>query len=561
MFSETLLMSGWTLCADTLPEQEETARREGFSLPGALSLKEFSDLLGMDEEAQEEKTEERRGIRFSLPGMLPQGTRGEATLSRFIDFGRLSGKRASLEIDHLCGTGDILLGEKKLLSFSGGMQVSVDVSDALRLRRRQKLTIRFDDAQQAGVFGTALVHTVDGACFKTVHLSPDAARQILAVEAVIFVQTPGEYALRTAIAGTQEETPTPWRETRVRTDHPGTQTVQFSLSMRAPCFEAGKPYTPPVLKLSLYILPKGAKGQGMLSDARTMMTGYPGETPDAYVPLTPEECALAPDELIAQAKRLRVHALSVPERAGSLLFRRAALEGICLLVDAPADAPALQSPCAVKKTGGREIPVLSRAAACWQLCGMPAMPPIPDAHASDRELLLDAAGREIELSEQSKHTMEQLRGLTIRLRAEAARQGQYTGALCAPGEWREDAVAEAIAAAFEPMHLSVLPLRGAWWAQSFFSATLQAFIPEDERNGAYSAEAELLGEGGACIASFSRDVSHAEGPLGIIEGRLPDRACVLTLRTRLRRSGAVVKTQDFPVYVGVRGPLEAAFSM
>ena len=558
MFSEKLLMSGWTLCADELPEREETTRSEGFTLPGVQSLMAFSDLLGMD--AQEEAPQESKEMRFSLPGMLPKGTRGEATLSRVIDFGRMTGKRASLEIDRLCGTGEILLGDKKLLSFFGGMQASVDVSDALRLRRKQTLTIRFDDAQQAGVFGAALLHTVDSAYFKTVCLTPDAAHQTLAVEAVIFVQTPGEYALRTAIAGTQEETQTPWRETRVWTDHPGTQTVRFSVSMRAPRFEAGTPYTPPVLKLSLYILPKGAKGQGMLSDARTMMTGYPGEAPGAYVPLTQEECALAPDELIARAKRLHLHALAVPKEAGSLLFRQAALKGVCLLVDAQEDAPALQSPCAVKKRNGREVPALSRAAACWQLCGMPAMPPVPDANAADRELLMDAAGREIDLNEQTAQTMEQLRGLMIRLRAEAARQGQYTGALCAPGEWQEETVAEAIAQAFEPLHLSVLPLRGAWWVQSFFSATLQAFIPADERNGAYSAEAELLGEDGACIASFRRDISYAEGPLGILEGRLPEKAGVLTLRARLKRSGAVVKALEFPVYVGVRGPLEAAFN-
>ncbi|MBR5288057.1 MAG: hypothetical protein IKU34_05625, partial [Clostridia bacterium] len=133
------------------------------------------------------------------------------------------------------------------------------------------------------------------------------------------------------------------------------------------------------------------------------------------------------------------------------------------------------------------------------------------------------------------------------------------GALCAPGEWREETIAAALAAALEPLHLSVLPLRGAWWAQSFFSASLQVFIPPQERNGAYSAEAELLGADGARIAFFSRDVSGQEGPLGILEGRLPQQACVLTLRAKLKRSGAVVSMQEFPVYVGVRGPLEAAF--
>ncbi len=559
MFSEMLLMRGWALRAQELPEEMEETPSKGFALPGALSLREFSDLLGMDEGEQEETQAEGKEAVFSLPSMLPEGTRGEAALSREIDFGRLTGTRAVLEIDHLCGTGTIALGDKELLSFSGGMQVSLDMTDALRLRRKQTLTIRFDDAQQAGIFGTALVHTADSAYIEMLRLLPDAAHQTLAVEAVIRAERPGEYALRAAIAGTQEETQHPWRETRVQMDRTGTQSVRFSLSMRAPGFQAGCPYEPPVLKATLSLLPMNGKGLGMLADARTIMTGYPGDAPGAYVPITQEECALAPDELIARAKDMHISALSVPKKANSLLFRRAALEGISLLADAPADA-ALHSPCAVRKTDGQEMPAVSPAAACWQLCGIPSMPPVPDAQADDRDLLLDAAGRDVDINDpKTEQTMEALRALMIRLRAEAARQGQYTGALCAPGEWREAQIAGAIKAAFKPLHLSVLPLRGAWWANSFFSAAVQAFIPQEEMRGAYSAEAELLDGEGACIASFSRDVTWRDGTLGIIEGRLPEHACVLTLRARLRRSGAVVETQEFPVYVGVCGPLEAAF--
>ena len=380
MFQEMLLMSGWTLQADELPERMETARSAGFTLPGASSLKAFSDLLGTDEDEQEEQPETKEA-RFSLPGMLPPGTRGSATLSHEIDFARLAGTQAVLEIDHLCGTGAIYLGEKKLLSFSGGMPAAADVTNALRLRRKQTLSIAFDDAQQAGIFGTALVHTADGACIETVRLAPDEARQTLGVEAVIHAQRPGAYALRAAIAGTQEDESAPWRETCVQMEHDASQALRFSLSMRAPRFEAGRPYQPPVLKLCLLLKPQKGKGPGMPVDARTIMTGYPCKAPGAYVPLTEEDCAGEPDALIASAKSLHLRTLSVPEKTGSLLFRRAALEGVCLLVDTPHDAPALKSPCAVKHADSRKMTAVSRAAACWQLCGMPAMPPMP-AHST-----------------------------------------------------------------------------------------------------------------------------------------------------------------------------------
>jgi len=556
MFSETLLLHGWTLRADELPETDETVDNTGFTLPGALSLKAFSDLLGMDEDEPEETTD-GSGMRVCFPGKLPEGVRGKACVSREIDFGRMTGTRAMLEIDHLCGTGAILLGEKELLSFSGGMDAAVDVTDALRLRKKQTLFIRFDDAQQAGIFGAALLHAADGAYLETVRLSPDAARQTLGVEVVVRAEKAGKFALRAALAGTQEQTQTPWRETGLQMDRAGVQTVRFAMVMPAPCFAAGQRNDLPVLKLALHVLPESGKGPGMTADARTIMTGYHGQTPGAYVPLSREECALAPDELIAYAKSLHVHALYVPERTSGLLFRRAALEGVCLLTQA---AP--ENPCAARMEEGRALPPVSRAGACWQLCGMPSMPPMPDAQATDRELLFDAAGREIDPDEmEAAQTINALRTLMMRLRAEAARQGQYAGPLCAPGEWREREIAGAIRTAFAPLHLSVLPLRGAWWAQSFFSATIQAFIPQEERNGAYSAEAELLGADGTSIASLRRDIARLDGPLGIIEGRLPDKACRLTLRARLRRSGAMVLEEEFPVYVGVRGPLEAAFAL
>ena len=44
-----------------------------------------------------------------------------------------------------------------------------------------------------------------------------------------------------------------------------------------------------------------------------------------------------------------------------------------------------------------------------------------------------------------------------------------------------------------------------------------------------------------------------------VEAQLPEHACVLTLRTSLTLHGDVLEESSIPVYVGERGPLEAAF--
>ena len=46
----------------------------------------------------------------------------------------------------------------------------------------------------------------------------------------------------------------------------------------------------------------------------------------------------------------------------------------------------------------------------------------------------------------------------------------------------------------------------------------------------------------------------------MLEAALPDSPCVLTLSTRLLAGDAVLEQSVIPVYVGERGPLEAAFS-
>ncbi|MFR3407292.1 MAG: hypothetical protein ACLTV6_12555 [Christensenellales bacterium] len=49
------------------------------------------------------------------------------------------------------------------------------------------------------------------------------------------------------------------------------------------------------------------------------------------------------------------------------------------------------------------------------------------------------------------------------------------------------------------------------------------------------------------------------GEIGLLTCILPSEACVLTLCVRLSKGGEIIEQSQIPVYVGVKGMLEAAF--
>ena len=105
------------------------------------------------------------------------------------------------------------------------------------------------------------------------------------------------------------------------------------------------------------------------------------------------------------------------------------------------------------------------------------------------------------------------------------------------------------------MLFSALPLCGAWWTGTHFSASLRALgAPQGAR-----AEVVLEDAQGEVLARVCRSCPEGESDLGLIEATLPAFACVLELTTRLYAGDALLEECAFPVYVGEHGPLEAAF--
>ena len=128
-----------------------------------------------------------------------------------------------------------------------------------------------------------------------------------------------------------------------------------------------------------------------------------------------------------------------------------------------------------------------------------------------------------------------------------------------PQELLEPDVAQALTDALAPLHLSALPLRGAWWPGTHFSASLFACLEGALPDGPLEAHVLLETEAGETLARFDAPCAAPGGALGTLEARLPDAPCVLTLTTQLLCGEAVLEENTLPVYVGERGVLEAAF--
>lgn len=180
--------------------------------------------------------------------------------------------------------------------------------------------------------------------------------------------------------------------------------------------------------------------------------------------------------------------------------------------------------------------------------------------ASPAELLLEAAGRALDpQSPDIAATLLWLRAVHIRLNAEAARQGRLTGPLCAPGVWQDEDVYAAMQTALAPTHVSALPLRGAWFAGSRFSASICAFVEQKENADDLIVRAYLEDENGKKLATLKRACPPGGGEIGLLECTLPRNACVLTLFASLAHGNRVIEQSQIPVYVGEKGMLEAAF--
>lgn len=585
----SFMLSGESVCADA----EQDARGRGFALPGAQALSQFADLLGGGDDAGEESAQ-MHSIPFPLPAMLPDDIAGEAELSCTIDFGALSADRAEIIFEHITGSGTALLDRQPLADFAAG-PLTLDLTQALNLSKKQTLTLRFDSTRPAGVPGHVLLRTSGGASIEEAALTPNAGKETMTLRCTICARRAGLYRLIAQPCAADGDSETqPARELHVDLDAGEKRAAEMALCIPASVFKPGKTYAPAALKL---LLVKDARSQrepinkkkpglfararrseapeipgqlrsplssGTLCDSLTLICGYPGGPARAYVPLTDEEALLPPQELVRRAAGLRIPALAMKAPVSDALARALTLAGVQLVLLPPVakeDRARLARLPAVSFAQSDPPATASLEASALRLSSMVTLPRSISADVSPAQLLHEAAGFAVDPDAPDvRERLGWLRAVSVRLSAEAARQGRLTGPVCAPGEWDIPDIRGALQTAFAPMHLSALPMRGAWWTLSRLSASLRAFLPEGFASGEpLHALVMLEDEEGEPLASCDLPCPQTGGDLGVFEAALPDKPCVLTLTCRLMCGEDVLEQSELPVYVGRRGPLEAAF--
>ena len=508
-----LPLTSWQLYARELPDELALFPKSfTFSLPGAKALEDFSDLLGETETMPEEAKTEEESAPFALPAMLPCSLEGPASLRREIDFGALHGDRAVLMIDHIIGCGRILLGEKTLCAFDSAhftdeamisartlcaqpCMLAVDLSDALELGRRETISIEFDDSRPAGLPGPVMLHVTCGAHMTQLSLIPDAKQQTISVSSLITCAKDGRYILR--VQGfLPDGTPITARETPLALSKGEIRPVQFSFSLPAAAFVSTVSHDMHAVKVQLFARRENVRSDGMLCDSATLMCGYAAKMPDAWLPLERAAAFAEPKRVVDELKALHIPAVSLDVPAPDGLYRTLSRSGIAVRQYMPKDHPMREALSRFPNVFLSDVPVpdpsISLEASAWQLCSMVSAPRTLDEALTPKELLREASGLPLDPRDTGVHdALLWLRALSIRLHAEAARQKRYHGTLCAANEPAQPDVAAALTTAFAPLHLSVLPLCGAWWTGTRFSATLEAFIPAGSYEDNLHAQAVL----------------------------------------------------------------------
>lgn len=583
----TLPLTLWQLHAASLPDSlTDSAAPRGFTLPGLQALQDFSNLLGEQDISQETANSTDDHAPFTLPAMIPPDVCGPVSLRREIDFGALGADRALLLFDHIVGSGRILLDETVLCTFdsarlsadalAAASQMSVqpcmlcvDLTDALQLGRRETLVIEFDAARPAGVPGPVTLHAAQHAHLKKLELAPDVKEGRLHAHVQIASVRTGRYVLLArafdadgAVCGDYE--------TSAALNAGDEKPLSFALPLSAKAFASGaayapgSAYVPAAVKVQLFLRAQAQRSEGLLCDEAVLLCGFGGKAPRFDLPVRASQLIAAPKETVASIASLGVGAISlqlpVPDSAYRLLCRAGIAVRQFMPINHPLRAGLIRFPnLSLRETPEAET-ILSLEASAWQLCSMISAPRTLDESLSARELLLEASGLPLDPKDSGVlDVLRWLRTVSVRLRAEAARQGRFEGALCGSAEWSDPDIAQALKTAFAPAHLSALPLCGAWWTTSLFSASLQAFIPE-EMHAPLTAYAVLEDAEGRVLKSFEAPCPARGGYLGLLEAPLPDAPCVLELTCRLLENGQMIEETTLPVYVGERGPLEAAFS-
>ncbi len=553
-------LTRWRIRASRLPERltEDAPFDTSFRLPGADALSAFADLLGGMSDEPGDNAQTLQEADFTLPAAIPDDINGAVELAVELDFGALCADDAELTLELVRGRGRVLADDMPLCTFQNQKDgfLRVPLTRALHAGRRQTIRLCFDVSRPAGVLGPVNLHLMTCARLRDIVLLPDAKTQTVRLRATLAAMETGRYVLRARAACKGDAWPVHDLPVSLTAGEP--QTVEMTLPLPGKPFVPGQPADGP--SICVQLLRQGRNGA--LCDETTLLCGYPGQPASYDIPLLPSEC-LDPDALIARIGRMRLFGVRLDAPAPDCFYRTMTLAGVSVLHPFATEAMrARLSRHACVSFGDAPLPRMRSLPAldAWLLCGLTACPRTPPADASPAELLFEAAGRELDAqSPNIAAVLLWLRAVRVRLLAEAARQNRFSGALCPPGVWQDADVFAALQTALAPTHVSVLPLCGAWFAGSTFNASVCAFVDEQDADGDLIVRAWLEDDDGHHLASLKRPCPPRGGEIGLLTCALPNEACVLTLCASLSKGSETIEQSQIPVYVGVKGMLEAAF--
>ena len=496
---------------------------------------------------------------FTLPAAIPADVSGTVELAVELDFGTLCADDAELTLELVRGKGRVLADDMPLCAFQNPKDgfLRVPLTRALHAGRRQTIRLCFDVSRPAGVLGPVNLHLMTCARLRDIVLLPDAKTQTVRLRATLAAMETGRYVLRARAACKGDAWPVHDLPISLTAGEP--QTVEMTLPLPGKPFVPGQPADGP--SICVQLLRQGRNGA--LCDETTLLCGYSGQPASYDIPLLPSEC-LDPDALLARIGRMRLFGVRLDAPAPDCFYRTMTLAGVSVLH--PFATEAMRERLAHHACvcfGDAPLPRMRNLPAldAWLLCGLTACPRTPPADATPAELLFEAAGCELDAqSPNIAAVLLWLRAVRVRLLAEAARQNRFSGALCPPGVWRDEDVFAALQTALAPTHVSALPLCGAWFAGSAFSAAVCAFVDEQDAGGDLIVRVWLEDDDGKRLATLKRPCPPRGGEIGLLTCTLPNEACVLTLFAALAKGSETIEQSQIPVYVGVKGMLEAAFA-
>ena len=553
-------LTRWRIRASRLPERltEDAPFDTSFRLPGADALSAFADLLGGMSDEPGDDAQTLQEADFTLPAAIPNDINGAVELAVELDFGALCADDAELTLELVRGRGRVLADDMPLCTFQNPKDgfLRVPLTRALHAGRRQTIRLCFDVSRPAGVLGPVNLHLMTCARLRDIVLLPDAKTQTVRLRATLAAMETGRYVLRARAACKGDAWPVHDLPISLTAGEP--QTVEMTLPLPGKPFVPGQPADGP--SICVQLLRQGRNGA--LCDETTLLCGYSGQPASYDIPLLPSEC-LDPDALLARIGRMRLFGVRLDAPAPDCFYRTMTLAGVSVLHPFATEAMrARLSRHACVSFGDAPLPRMRSLPAldAWLLCGLTACPRTPPADASPAELLFEAAGRELDAqSPNIAAVLLWLRAVRVRLLAEAARQNRFSSALCPPGVWQDEDVFAALQTALAPTHVSVLPLCGAWFAGSTFNASVCAFVDEQDADGDLIVRAWLEDDDGHHLASLKHPCPPHGGEIGLLTCALPSEACVLTLCASLSKGSETIEQSQIPVYVGVKGMLEAAF--